>query len=220
MIRFEEKPSIYDGVSCDLEDYFIQFENVAAWNGWSDSEKACQLVINLRGEAQSVLKYLKKEQLADYSSLKELLFLYFKPRERCVYFKSELQKCKQNEGEPVSEFYLRFSKLCQNAYLDLFHSCQDYFIDLFLSGLRSLDMKKHVYLKNPKSLEKAFSLAVEFESIVSCDSEHVALKSDQVDDFDCLFKALDKLVKLIKNFAGRRRSKCKKRCFNFESKMS
>ena len=93
-----------------------------------------------------------------------------------MLFKSELQKCKQHGSESVFEFYFRFTKLCQNAYLDTFQTAlQEYFIDLFVSGLSNPEMKKHVYLKHPATLKECLSLSMEFEAFENCDVDQKAV---------------------------------------------
>ena len=42
----------------DFKDYILHFEQVAIWNKWSDTEKAQQLVMCLRGQAQNILSDL------------------------------------------------------------------------------------------------------------------------------------------------------------------
>ncbi|XP_069109077.1 uncharacterized protein [Argopecten irradians] len=40
--RREKHPDTFDGKTTDWQDYLVHFEQVAAWNGWSDTEKAQQ----------------------------------------------------------------------------------------------------------------------------------------------------------------------------------
>ena len=47
-------PDKFDGRAVEWRDYIVHFEQVSTWNGWSDSEKAQQLVISLRGQAQKL----------------------------------------------------------------------------------------------------------------------------------------------------------------------
>ena len=98
MIRFEQQPCTFDGVSTNVQDYFVHFEAVSTWNNWSPAEMACQLIINLRGEAQTILRFLKQNQLQDFQYLKNSLFQRFNPKERTAYFKFELKTVRRKHG--------------------------------------------------------------------------------------------------------------------------
>lgn len=50
--RKEKEPDKFDGKSVEWQDYEKHFEQVALWNGWSEREKATQLVMSLRGVAE------------------------------------------------------------------------------------------------------------------------------------------------------------------------
>jgi hypothetical protein len=54
-MRKAKEPEKFDGQSTDWQDYFVHFENVARWNNWSNIEKAQQLVMSLKGNAQRLL---------------------------------------------------------------------------------------------------------------------------------------------------------------------
>lgn len=55
VFRKEREPDRYDGKHVEWPDYLRHFEQVALWNRWSDSEKAIQLAMSLRGTAQRIL---------------------------------------------------------------------------------------------------------------------------------------------------------------------
>jgi hypothetical protein len=56
------EPDRFDGSSTEWNDYIIHFEQAAAWNKWSDHQKACMLSNNLRGETQRLLSSLSPIQ--------------------------------------------------------------------------------------------------------------------------------------------------------------
>ena len=166
MLRYEEKPCHFAGTSIDVVDYFVHFETVSFWNGWSEIEKACQLIINMRGEAQTILRFLSDSQKKDFDYLKNLLVQKFNPKERVAYFKVELQRCCKQERESVSKFGNRLKKLAFKAYEDSFHDLDVYIVDLFISKLDT-DMGKFIQFKHPASLDIAISFALEFETVNS-----------------------------------------------------
>ena len=213
MIRFEQQPCTFDGVSTNVHDYFIHFEAVSSWNNWSMSEMACQLIINLRGEAQTLLRFLKQNQLKDFEYLKNLLFQRFNPQERSAYFKFELKTCSVRLNENMIDFGHRFKTLCHKAHPDLFHELDSYFIDLFVTSLEK-EMSKFVHFNHPKSLDEAIRFAVEFESFSLANGE---IKFDQCEAKDdcivtCLKSGFEKIAEAVKKFVKKRKPKVKK-CF-------
>lgn len=54
-ILIEKEPEKFDGRSIDWQDYIISFEQVADWNGWNERERAQQLIMSLKGNAQKLL---------------------------------------------------------------------------------------------------------------------------------------------------------------------
>ena len=221
MIRFEQQPCTFDGVSTDVHDYFVHFEAVSLWNKWSPDEMACQLVINLRGEAQTILRFLKRNQLKDFDYLKCLLLQRFNPKERHAYFKFELKMCEVKPGENMIDFGQRFKILCHKAHPDSFHKLDSYryFTDLFISSLDK-EMARFVYFKFPKSLDEAISFAVEYESFVMANSEVQFEKPESEDDcvVSCLKSGFEKIVSAVKMFVLKRRKRKVKRCFKCSEK--
>lgn len=52
--RNEMKPPKFDG-SCEIKEFFVQFDQVARWNGWTVGECASQLIMSLQGPARQIL---------------------------------------------------------------------------------------------------------------------------------------------------------------------
>ena len=174
---------------------------------------ACQLIINLRGEAQTLLRFLKPNQLSDFEYLKNLLFQRFNPQERAAYFKFELKTCSVKSNENMVDFGHRFKTLCHKAHPDIFHELDSYFIDLFVTSLEK-EMSKFVYFKHPKSLDETINFAVEYESFSLANSKVQLEQSETRDDcvISCLKSGFDQIVEVVKKFVKRRKPKVKK-CF-------
>ena len=215
MLRYEEKPCLFDGKSINVFDYFVHFETVSHWNQWTVEEMACQLIINLRGEAQTILRFLQKQQLTNYDYLKNLLKQRFNPKEREAYFKIELKTCKLKERETISEFGQRFKSLAYNAYPDNYFGLEMYFTDLFISVL-DVDMAKFVTFKHPCSLDDAISLALEYETfgVVNGDRQEADLYVQSSCCLDAVHKSFQDLVKLLKKAVKSERKRKPKKCFN------
>lgn len=76
----------FNGESVALDDYLGHFELIAAWNHWSEEEKALQLGASLRGPAQRVLGDTPLQDRLNYYRLKEALENRFSPRDRQLTF--------------------------------------------------------------------------------------------------------------------------------------
>lgn len=63
-------------------DYIIHFEQVSELNGWSDKEKAQQLVMSQRGDARKVREDLPQDVYLICFALKSLRGKIFDPPER------------------------------------------------------------------------------------------------------------------------------------------
>ncbi|VDI40757.1 Hypothetical predicted protein [Mytilus galloprovincialis] len=213
MIKFEQKPCTFDGVSADVQDYFIQFEAVSLWNNWNFSEMALQLVINLREEARTILPLLTPTQLQSYDFLKSLLMKRFNPKERIAFLKFQLNSCTILQDESVFDFGHGFKLLCHRAYPDHFHSMQSYFMDLFIGKLEK-EMGKFVHFKYPATFDDVIFLGTEFESFnltiepVECEIE----ESEESLDLSCLKSGFNQIFKVLKKLVYRK-FKVKK-CFN------
>ncbi|VEN64638.1 unnamed protein product, partial [Callosobruchus maculatus] len=70
------KPYPYNGkTSWDI--YYMQFENIARMNNWSNEEKACVLTSMLRDSAAAILENLCSSDLRDYDKITSALRLRF-----------------------------------------------------------------------------------------------------------------------------------------------
>ncbi|CAG2247690.1 unnamed protein product [Mytilus edulis] len=133
--RKEKDPDTYNGVNVEWPDYICHFEQVAMWNEWTDQEKAAQLSICLRGNAQRVLSELTKSELSDYNKLRSALTQRFCPPERETAFRCEFRTRRRSRDESAAEYGYSLKRLASHAYPQI-----------------------------PMSMHKAISLAVEFEA--------------------------------------------------------
>ncbi|VDI15004.1 Hypothetical predicted protein [Mytilus galloprovincialis] len=212
MIRFEEKPCLFDGISIDITDYFVHFETVSLWNQKNEFEMACQLIMNLRGDALTILRFLKRPQLYDYDCLKNVLIQRFNPKERVAYFKFQLRVCSLKENETISEFGQRFKILAHKAYPDNFSDFDSYFTDLFTSCL-NIDMAKFVTFKHPHSLDEALSLAFEYEAVHFSGDPETTDESESSVCCNTVHKNFETLISILRRRLRSRRKRKLKRCF-------
>lgn len=64
--RRDKDPDLFNEENVEWADYVCHFEQVSIWNKWSESEKAAQLAMSLRGSAQRMLGDLTRDQLTNY----------------------------------------------------------------------------------------------------------------------------------------------------------
>ncbi|CAG2236597.1 unnamed protein product [Mytilus edulis] len=165
--RKEKEPDIFNGSKTEWVDYIVHFEQVAAWNRWSDSEKAQQLSMCLRGPAQKILSDLTLGQLSDYTSIKSALAQRFHPRESEVAYRCEFRNLKRQKDETVADYGYRLRRSAQKAYPAL--KCSDIeptVIDQYIHGLNNHELKKHVQFHHPQTLIQAIAFASEFEAFL------------------------------------------------------
>ncbi|CAC5419775.1 unnamed protein product [Mytilus coruscus] len=165
--RKEKEPDIFNGSKTEWVDYIVHFEQVATWNRWSDSEKAQQLSMCLRGPAQKILSDLTLGQLSDYTLIKSALAQRFHPRESEVAYRCEFRNLKRQKGESVADYGYRLRRSAQKAYPAL--KCSDIeptVIDQYIHGLNNHELKKHVQFHHPQTLIQAIAFASEFEAFL------------------------------------------------------
>ena len=155
----------YDAEKVEWQDFIVHFETVATWNGWTNLEKGLQLATCLRGKAQKVLTELKPSQKSNYITLTSVLAKRFNPPHRENAFRAVLRQRRRLPKESLMDFGCEVSRLAQKAYPEFPYEALDQVSrEQFVRGLSDVDMKRHVDLRNPSSLEEAISLATQFES--------------------------------------------------------
>ena len=163
--RKQKEPDKYDGEKVEWQEFQVHFETVATWNGWMETEKGLQLATCLRGKAQKVLSELKPSQKSDYYTLTSVLAKRFNPPHRENAFRAVFRQRKRQPKESLMDYGCEVSLLAQKAYPEFPYEALDQVCrEQFVRGLSDLEMKRHVDLRNPTSLEEAVSLATQFES--------------------------------------------------------
>ncbi|KAH3876953.1 hypothetical protein DPMN_000806 [Dreissena polymorpha] len=115
-MRKAKEPEKFDGQSADWRDYIVHFENVAHWNDWDNLEKAQQLIMSLKGNAQKLLSDLQPSQMNNYSYLLEVLGRRLSPIERETAYRCEFRNRRQKKTEFAAVFGYALQKLCLHAY--------------------------------------------------------------------------------------------------------
>lgn len=210
-LRKEKEPDKFDGKSVAWQDYLVHFEQVSLWNKWSYEEMSQQLIMSLRGEAQRILGDLSQSQLKDYNSLRSILASRFCPQERTVAYRVEFRSRSRKSGETPSDYGYALRRLGNLAFPDMSYSNREIIIvEQFMNGIGNSDIRSHVILHHPNTLESAISSATEFEAIkgpqLSITKPYVSsVQSSEVKSPDELLSAIKSLEISINKLSNRHR---------------
>ena len=97
--RKHKEPDVYNGENTEWPDYLCHFEQVSMWNDWTDTEKATQLAMSLRGRAQRVLSELSIREMNNYSELKCALTQRFSPHEHETAYRCDFRTRRRKPNE-------------------------------------------------------------------------------------------------------------------------
>ncbi|CAG2233444.1 unnamed protein product [Mytilus edulis] len=162
--RKEKDPDTYNGVNVEWPDYICHFEQVAMWNEWTDQEKAAQLSICLRGNAQRVLSELTKSELSDYNKLRSALTQRFCPPERETAFRCEFRTRRRSRDESAAEYGYSLKRLASHAYSQIPMSMRESLvIEQYVSGLEfeAFEGTQNSQYRKPKPEEAVNIYAVQ-----------------------------------------------------------
>ena len=162
--KFKE-PDVYNGENVEWPDYLCHFEQVAFWNQWSDSEKAIQLAMSLRGTAQRILSELTQRELCSFNILKHALTQRFCPTERETAHRCDFRNRRRRPGESAADYGYALKRLASRAFPSFMPEMRESLVvEQYVSGLGSQELKRYVQFSHPNSLDRAISLAIEFEA--------------------------------------------------------
>ena len=165
-VRREKEPDKFDGRTVEWKDFLVHFEQVSDWNRWSYHEKAQQLVMCLRGEAQKLLGDLTARQRTDYDNLQSILTKRFNPQELVIAHRCEFRSRKRKHGENPSDYGYALRRLGCLAFPNMTYDDREInVLEQFINGIGNSAIHDHVIFHHPTTLEAAISLAIEFESV-------------------------------------------------------
>ena len=224
--RKSYKPEKYDG-STDWTDYLKHFEIVSQWNGWSDLEKAAQLSMSMTGVARQTWSDICSDpsMLFDYRSLVKGMGQRFKPEGQEVTYKAEFRGRVKQKDETFLEYGYCLRRLAIRAFSKLgLEGREEMAKDQFVLGLADAEMRRHVSLAHPTTLDKAIALATEFDVVSQASRSHVQHKPKPVSvvqdsqpsvsgDRELLQQILETMTKLTDRQSRPPRNRSNIRCF-------
>ena len=161
---FKEAP-VFDDSKLEWRDYLGLFGMVAAWNEWTDQQKALQLAMSMSGSAQKFVLRLPADTVRSFKDLVAALTRRYEPKEREANCMAEFQGRQRQLGESVEDFGTALQSLAAKAFPGTTtDALEKMVIHQFISGMANEDMRRHVRFGRAKTLVEAISLAVEWES--------------------------------------------------------
>ena len=143
----------------------MQFDMIAALNGWDDHTKALELATSLTGDALAILTDLEPWQRRHYPELVKALVARFEPDNQSEVYRAQL-KVKTREGtETLTELAQDIKKLVRKAYPNASLDMREIMAkDSFVDALNNADMEWSVFHGKPQTLCEAVTLALEYEA--------------------------------------------------------
>ncbi|KAL7883281.1 hypothetical protein SRHO_G00009390 [Serrasalmus rhombeus] len=157
----------YNG-DADWAAFDAQLEVVASCEGWSDAETAAQLCLALQGPALRVLVELPAECRRELAPLKRALMTRFgrQPDESAA--KLLLANRRRNRGERIGVLASEVALLVRQAYPSFPREAQQQLsLDHFVRALEPGELRMHVRLANPITIDAAVDEATRAETILS-----------------------------------------------------
>ena len=140
----------------------------------------------------------------------------------------EFKNRKRKSNESVAEFGYALRRLSSLAYPSLeFHAREGMLIDQYIAGLDNQELCRHVQFAHPQSLDRAISLALEFEAfdgaqygsskptdkilVSRIGAVHMGQKQDDVRDaqIDQLRKTVENLQTVVQNLTDQKEEEIK-----------
>ena len=159
------RPDKYDGRS-DWSEYLQQFKVVASWNKWAADEKAAQLLVNLTGDARSIISEMGETQLADWDVILQKMNDKYAATGRESVYLAEIRMRRQKAGQIPSEWATDVARLMAKAYprMNTIDKSQ-LTAQNFVLGLSDKEVRRAVEIHEPRTLDDALSLTLRMESI-------------------------------------------------------
>ena len=171
--RFDyKKVPPFDSNKMEWRDFLGVFEMAARWNEWTETQKAQQLAMSMSGSAQKYVLRLPESTLESYSELIAAITRRYDPEEREAATLADFQNRKRREKESVEDFGQALQSLAGKAFPDTAEKALERMVIFqFTSGMEEEDLRKHIHFGRAKTMDKAISLAVEWESFSGKDKD-------------------------------------------------
>ncbi|KAJ8358230.1 hypothetical protein AAFF_G00021420 [Aldrovandia affinis] len=159
----------------DWEAFHAQFELLARAEGWSTDDKALQLAMCLTDDALPCLLLLSPEDRNRYETLVGALQRRFGQCRESGVLRNELGNRSRMPGESLRLLANDIESLTRRAYGHMPSEVQSELArDQFIRALTPADLRAQVQLQHPRTLQAAFEMAVERETVWAGSSQQGA----------------------------------------------
>lgn len=168
-----------------LEPYLAQFQ-LAVWHGgWSSEEAATHLALALEGNALQVLLDLTPGEQRNLETLTGALERRFGQPPFPDQSRDRLASCRRQEGGSLGAFAADIQLYARHGY-PMFDAAArgELALHAFLKGLMPEQLRQHVRLTMPRTLEGALQEAVRAEAVL-CTQAAPRLSLPHVRAIDC-----------------------------------
>ena len=147
--------------------YIAQFEMMAVAQGWSEAEKALQLVSCLKGPAVEVLSQLTPTQRASYASVVGALERRYGHQHQEEVFRARFRGRVRARGESLQHLAQDLERLVRQAYPTAPEELTTVLgRDQFIDALVDPQLKISVKQARATNLQEALAHALEFEAML------------------------------------------------------
>ena len=174
--RFDyKKVPAFDSNKMEWRDFLGIFEMAARWNEWTDTQKAQQLAMSMTGSAQKYVLRLPAATLESYPDLVAAVTRRYDPEEREAANLADFQNRKWHDKESVEDYGQALQSLAGKAFTE---ALERMVIFQFTGGMEEEDLRKHIHFGRAKTMDKAISLVVEWESFSNKNKDKDKDKAD------------------------------------------
>ena len=152
-------PTFGGDPSEDVIQFIEQFDIVAGLQKWTESDKNAMFPLSLRNYALSWYNADSSLKGKPYNELSEALKKNYDSESIKYRFEQQLSDCKQGDAESVASFPKKVRDIASRLKIS-----QADILRIFIRGLKA-ELKEHVQLQRPKTLDDAFQHAELKESL-------------------------------------------------------
>jgi len=137
-----------------IAEYLLQYELTARRNGWSEQEKALNLLCALDGPARNLLAEVDIDT-ASYATVTHLLTKRFGPVLLPEVHEQALNEVKLSRNQSIRELTAEVTRLCKLAYPELDENARERFsIKALINAIPDKDATFYVREKEPRDLDE------------------------------------------------------------------
>ena len=218
LVRSNQEPSVakmkaptFDGTT-SFNVFKLQFETIAAANGWSRGEMASTLVVALRGNAAEVLQMVPQSELGSYELIMEALHRRFGSEHKKQIYQMEAINRKQFANESLKDFATDVERLAHLAYADETPEYREkQMIQTFVAGIRDAEIKKAALCFPKATFAETVGFALTQETATLLSRPVYKVKQIQAEPESCLEVLFEQLSKFM---AKEKHSKFTGKCYN------